>query len=82
MCLHIAPVLNKASIAVKRHQGHSNSYKGKAFYLGGLYLQRFSPFWSWCGLVAAGRHGAELKVRHPAVNSKYSLIGHLVRFQN
>lgn len=46
-------------IAVKRHRGHSNSYKEKHLIGDSLQFQRFSRLSSWWGAwQPVGRHGA------------------------
>jgi hypothetical protein len=41
--LPLTGVLIRVSIAVKRHHGQGNCYKGKCSTLAGLQFQRFSP---------------------------------------
>jgi len=54
-----ARCLSQSPMAVKRHHGHSNSYKGKHFVGAGLQFQRLSSFSFWLGAwLQAGRGGA------------------------
>ena len=54
----LALIKASVSIAVKRHHGHSNAYKGKHFIGVGLQFQRFSHCRHGGTWRQTGRHGA------------------------